>query len=71
MMNMWMALPMWGRPVKDEQEGNPKTHDMAIPVLVGGGDRCSVEFRGVAVWSCEVKTSGLLWNDHCFGFMFS
>ncbi|CAN1764963.1 hypothetical protein LINPERHAP1_LOCUS24420 [Linum perenne] len=39
MMNRWMALPMWGRPIKDGQEGNPKTHDMAIPVLAGGGGR--------------------------------
>ncbi|CAN1216712.1 hypothetical protein LINPERPRIM_LOCUS741 [Linum perenne] len=28
--------------------------------------RCSVEFRGVAGWSCEVKIRKLLWSDHCF-----
>ncbi|CAN1805241.1 hypothetical protein LINPERHAP1_LOCUS24181 [Linum perenne] len=39
MMNKWMALPMWGRPMKDGQEGNPDTHDMASPVLAGGGGR--------------------------------
>ncbi|CAN1841218.1 hypothetical protein LINPERHAP1_LOCUS36396, partial [Linum perenne] len=36
-----VVLPMWGRPTKDEQEGNPKIHDMAIPVLARGGGRCA------------------------------
>ncbi|CAN1821220.1 hypothetical protein LINPERHAP1_LOCUS29416 [Linum perenne] len=39
MMNRWMVPPMWGRPMKDVQEGNPTTHDMASPVLAGGGGR--------------------------------
>ncbi|CAN1170010.1 hypothetical protein LINPERPRIM_LOCUS130, partial [Linum perenne] len=30
--------------------------------------RCSVEFGGVAGWSCEVKIRKLLWSDHCFKF---
>ena len=30
---------MWGHPMKDVQEGNPTTHDMASPVLAGGGGR--------------------------------
>ncbi|CAN1120173.1 hypothetical protein LINPERHAP2_LOCUS51 [Linum perenne] len=30
--------------------------------------RCSVEFGGVAGWSCEVKIRKLLWSDHRFGF---
>ncbi|CAN1125799.1 hypothetical protein LINPERHAP2_LOCUS3065 [Linum perenne] len=34
-MNRWMAPPMWGRPMKDVQEGNPTTHDMASHVLAG------------------------------------
>ncbi|CAN1798588.1 hypothetical protein LINPERHAP1_LOCUS21786, partial [Linum perenne] len=32
--------------------------------------RCSVEFGGVAGWSCEVKIRKLLWSDHCFNFRF-
>ena len=65
-----MALPMWGPPMKDEQEGNPKTHDMAIPVLAGGGGRwasrlplncvCNVELLDEV--SCDYKcVNG--WND--------
>ena len=30
---------MCGRPMKDVQEGNSTTHDMASPVLAGGGGR--------------------------------
>ncbi|CAN1167886.1 hypothetical protein LINPERHAP2_LOCUS27501 [Linum perenne] len=37
--NRWTVPPMWGRPMKDVQEGNPTTHDMASPVLAGGGGR--------------------------------
>ncbi|CAN1761926.1 hypothetical protein LINPERHAP1_LOCUS8114 [Linum perenne] len=43
-----MVPPMWGRPMKDIQEGNPTTHDMASPVLAVSLFRCSVEFGGVA-----------------------
>ncbi|CAN1136347.1 hypothetical protein LINPERHAP2_LOCUS9402, partial [Linum perenne] len=32
--------------------------------------RCSVEFGGVAGWSCEVKIRKLLWSDRCFNFRF-
>ncbi|CAN1291069.1 hypothetical protein LINPERPRIM_LOCUS20983, partial [Linum perenne] len=32
--------------------------------------RCSVEFSGVAGWTCEGKIRVLLWSDHCFEFMF-
>ncbi|CAN1773924.1 hypothetical protein LINPERHAP1_LOCUS12726, partial [Linum perenne] len=32
--------------------------------------RCTVEFSGVAGWTCEGKIRGLLWSDHYFGFMF-
>ncbi|CAN1133122.1 hypothetical protein LINPERHAP2_LOCUS7468, partial [Linum perenne] len=32
--------------------------------------RCSVEFGGVAGWSCEVKIRKLLWSDHCFNLRF-
>ncbi|CAN1301766.1 hypothetical protein LINPERPRIM_LOCUS25112 [Linum perenne] len=67
-MNRWMAPPMWGRPMKDVHEGNPTTHDMASPVLAVSLFRCSVEFGGVAGWSCEVKMRELLWSDHCFKF---
>ncbi|CAN1289471.1 hypothetical protein LINPERPRIM_LOCUS20289 [Linum perenne] len=38
---------MWGRPMKDVQEGNPTTHDMASPVLAGGGGRFSFQVRVV------------------------
>ncbi|CAN1156670.1 hypothetical protein LINPERPRIM_LOCUS20346 [Linum perenne] len=67
-MNRWMAPPMWGRSMKDVQEGNPTTHDMVSSVLAGGGGRCSVEFAGVAGWSFEVKIRKLLWSDLYFEF---
>ncbi|CAN1188805.1 hypothetical protein LINPERHAP2_LOCUS39551, partial [Linum perenne] len=38
-MNRWTVPPIWGCPMKDVQEGNPTTHDMASPVLAGGGGR--------------------------------
>ncbi|CAN1149578.1 hypothetical protein LINPERHAP2_LOCUS17096 [Linum perenne] len=44
---------MWGRPMKDEQEGNPKTRDMAIPILVGGGCRLSFQLEVVGELSEE------------------
>ncbi|CAN1725437.1 hypothetical protein LINPERHAP1_LOCUS80 [Linum perenne] len=28
----------------------------------GSSSRCSVEFRGVVGWSCEVKIRKLLWS---------
>ncbi|CAN1124868.1 hypothetical protein LINPERHAP2_LOCUS2592 [Linum perenne] len=39
-------------------------------LLVSFFFRCSVEFGGVAGWSCEVKIRKLLWSDHCFNFRF-
>ncbi|CAN1725902.1 hypothetical protein LINPERHAP1_LOCUS279 [Linum perenne] len=56
MVNRWMALPMWGLPRKDEQEGNPKTHDMAIPVLAGGGGRFSFQVRVVRVSELKFRS---------------
>ncbi|CAN1315167.1 hypothetical protein LINPERPRIM_LOCUS29612 [Linum perenne] len=38
-MNRWTVPPIWGCPMKDVQEGNPTTHDMASPVFAGGDGR--------------------------------